>query len=420
MKENDKSSLSLPQKRYYRQRAHSNPMADHCFDYPTSPERMDWSKYYPEKFKPNEEHNAKVEFVDIGCGYGGLLITLSPMYPESLILGMEIRVKVSDYVMDRIAALRSQSPSQFQNIACLRSNAMKYLPNFFKKGQLKKMFFLYPDPHFKKAKHKWRIINKSLLAEYAYVLMEGGIVYTVTDVKDLNEWMVQHFTEHPLFEPIQGDELQYSTSKMPSEYAEMIAAIAFGVLSAIFVSAFVILIVICRRQRLFFKSTYLDGAYETRPEKHLIEPERPELELGEVNFNFDNILSDGQWIDDATGLIPHCLAILKTCGYLTEQLTTLATNSTPMSGNFSQIVDSAKRISCRVDDMVKSMYPPLDPKLLEARATALTLSVTLLALITKYECGQKGKHNLHFIDKLLQKLDGHVSVSCERQWTDKA
>lgn len=35
------------------------------------------------------------------------------------------------------------------------------------------MFFLYPDPHFKKAKHKWRIINKWLLAEYAYVLAVG-------------------------------------------------------------------------------------------------------------------------------------------------------------------------------------------------------------------------------------------------------
>lgn len=34
------------------------------------------------------------------------------------------------------------------------------------------MFFLYPDPHFKKSKHKWRIINKTLLAEYAYVLAE--------------------------------------------------------------------------------------------------------------------------------------------------------------------------------------------------------------------------------------------------------
>ena len=47
---------------------------------------------------------------------------------------------------------------------------MKYLPNFFRKGQLSKMFFLFPDPHFKKAKHKWRIINETLIAEYAYVL----------------------------------------------------------------------------------------------------------------------------------------------------------------------------------------------------------------------------------------------------------
>lgn len=74
--------------------------------------------------------------------------------------------------MDRIKALRDHNPGQYQNIACLRTNAMKYLPNFFRKGQLTKMFFLYPDPHFKKAKHKWRIINTSLLTEYAYVLRE--------------------------------------------------------------------------------------------------------------------------------------------------------------------------------------------------------------------------------------------------------
>lgn len=73
--------------------------------------------------------------------------------------------------------------------------------------QLKKIFFLYPDPHFKKAKHKWRIINKTLLAEYAYVVAEGGIIYTVTDVKDLHEWMVMHFEEHPLFKRITEEEL---------------------------------------------------------------------------------------------------------------------------------------------------------------------------------------------------------------------
>lgn len=95
---------------------------------------------------------------------------------------MEIRVKVSDYVMDRINALRQNHPGKYGNIACIRTNAMKYLPNYFRKGQLQKIFFLYPDPHFKKAKHKWRIINPDLLTEYSYFLAKGGMVYTITDV----------------------------------------------------------------------------------------------------------------------------------------------------------------------------------------------------------------------------------------------
>ncbi|KAJ0180593.1 hypothetical protein K1T71_003997 [Dendrolimus kikuchii] len=198
--------MALPQKKYYRQRAHSNPIADHCFDYPVHPDDFDWSVLYPalkETLNPKQ-----VEFLDVGCGYGGLLVTLSPMYPDSYMLGLEIRVKVSDYVNDRIKALRVQHPNQYQNIAVLRTNAMKYLPNFFHKGQLKKMFFLYPDPHFKRAKHKWRIINKWLLSEYAYVLAEHGIVYTITDVKDLNAWMVLHFNEHALFEMLSEEEMK--------------------------------------------------------------------------------------------------------------------------------------------------------------------------------------------------------------------
>ena len=110
--------------------------------------------------------------------------------------------------VERVGCSRSvfgrQQQGQYQNISVLRGNAMKFLPNFFVKGQvavllassplmcnvlqLKKMFFLFPDPHFKKTKHKWRIIkytstdslvshltmpSENLLAEYAYVLAEG-------------------------------------------------------------------------------------------------------------------------------------------------------------------------------------------------------------------------------------------------------
>merc|ERR1711874_614124 len=110
--------------------------------------------------------------------------------------------------MGKISALRSQNPGQFTNVACLRGNAMKYLPNFFRKGQLSKMFFLFPDPHFKKTKHKWRIINQTLLAEYAYAMKVGGFVYTITDVKDLHDWMVDHFMQFPLFERVADEDLK--------------------------------------------------------------------------------------------------------------------------------------------------------------------------------------------------------------------
>lgn len=58
------------------------------------------------------------------------------MFPNTLMLGLEIRVKVSDYVKERIKALRSQHSGLYENIACLRTNAMKYLPNYFAKGQV--------------------------------------------------------------------------------------------------------------------------------------------------------------------------------------------------------------------------------------------------------------------------------------------
>ena len=51
-------------------------------------------------------------------------------------LGMEIRVKVEQYVHEKIKALRVNNKGQYENVSIMRMNAMKYLPNFFKKGQV--------------------------------------------------------------------------------------------------------------------------------------------------------------------------------------------------------------------------------------------------------------------------------------------
>lgn len=199
--------IDLPQKRYFRQRAHVNPIADHDFKYPFSPDETDWSKHYD--FDPDLKEEPRIRYLDVGCGFGGLLISLSPeLSPGELALGMEIRSKVSEYVQKRIIALRSQNSGCYKNVWCLRTNAMRYIPNYIHKGQLRKMFFLFPDPHFKKTKHKWRIVNDALLAEYAYVCAIGAIVYIATDVRELYDWMVEHFTNHPLFQRLNESELK--------------------------------------------------------------------------------------------------------------------------------------------------------------------------------------------------------------------
>jgi len=121
---------------------------------------------------------------------------------------MEIRTAVTAFVVDKIRALRNQNSSTnlYGNIACIRANSMKYMPNFFNKSQLSKLFFCFPDPHFKARKHKARIISTTLAAEYAYVLKPGGIAYTITDVEDLHLWMADHFRACALFEEIMEDE----------------------------------------------------------------------------------------------------------------------------------------------------------------------------------------------------------------------
>lgn len=202
--------VKLPRKGLYRQRAHSNPLTDVHYDVPTKPSDIDWSGHFPELYKQAKENNEecpKVDFVDIGCGFGGMTITLAREFPDKLTVGMEIRAKVSQYVKDRILALRKKEPGQYRNASCIRTNTMKHLVQYFEKGQLEKMLFLFPDPQFKTAKHRRRIIQTTLLDEYAYVMKPGGILYTITDVEDLAVWMREKLETHPLFEAISKEEL---------------------------------------------------------------------------------------------------------------------------------------------------------------------------------------------------------------------
>ena len=96
----------------------------------------------------------------------------------------------------------------YQNAGVLRTNAMRYFPNFLRKGQLSKLFFCFPDPHFKAKNHRRRIVSETLLTEYAYLLKPNARLYTITDVEDLHQWHMTKCAAHPMFEQLSKTELE--------------------------------------------------------------------------------------------------------------------------------------------------------------------------------------------------------------------
>ena len=187
-----------------RVRAHRNPLADNDDEHPIGPDEMGWKSMYPDM------GDRQVTVADMGCAYAGLLCRLAPLFPDTLMLGMEIRSKVAEFAQERIRNLRSvkEDSHHHNNISVTQGNAMKYLPNFFQKGQLERLFFCYPDPHWKKKNVRRRVIQEALVPEYAYIMKEGGLLYTVTDVKELADWMQLHLDNSPLFKRLTPEEVE--------------------------------------------------------------------------------------------------------------------------------------------------------------------------------------------------------------------
>ncbi|XP_006814880.1 transmembrane protein 98-like [Saccoglossus kowalevskii] len=141
---------------------------------------------------------------------------------------------------------------------------------------------------------------------------------------------------------------------------DVVVAIAIVVLGIIFIGSLVALVLVCRHRycrRINFSQLKDDDSRHNvtlvRASESNVTLEELGVELSDVNFTnptLDEILQDENWIDDATGLMPHCIEILKTCKHLTERLVAItmgnATNvKTP--DYLQEIVVVAKRINPR-------------------------------------------------------------------------
>ncbi|XP_053205277.1 transmembrane protein 98-like [Panonychus citri] len=210
---------------------------------------------------------------------------------------------------------------------------------------------------------------------------------------------------------------------------ETVVIFAIGILILIFLGSLAALIVICQqrycRRDFLFKNLSSDAAPDagllgpssssskTIVNGHSLGPSNS-IELDDVAIHpeIDKILADARWVDDVTGLIPHCLAILKSCHHLTGRLveaTMAALNSyhqDDQQRKLWEIIRIAQKISPRVDDVVQSMYNG-DARLLEARCLAVVLSVSHLATVIKYLCHVES----NWIQESLDELEQQMKVS---------
>lgn len=230
---------------------------------------------------------------------------------------------------------------------------------------------------------------------------------------------------------------------------ETIVLAAIFVLMVVFIGSLLALIVICFQRRNYltkkdFFSKHFNQINESQPDNaYLIVANNNNnfggeggkkgkrsnqegsgfahnnLELDDVRLhpNIDQILSDTQWVDDATGLIPHCLAVLKGAHHLTERLLAATMSAMPRFAETDQRIKLAEigriapTISPRVDDVVEAMYPPLDPRLLESRCLSLLLSVSRFAIVITYTCAIRGQ----WIDDELKGLEMQLKASKTRK-----
>jgi tRNA (guanine-N7-)-methyltransferase len=195
-----------------RTRPHRNPLADNADEHPDCPEASQRS--LAGMFGEIGGNDRRVEFVDVGCAFGGMLLSLAPMFPNTLMLGLEIRSKVVEFARNKAMefrrAAKAGAPGQYhhyENVFFDQLNVMKYGSNMFVKGQLSKLFFCYPDPHWKKKNIRRRIVSPGLVHEYAFWLRVGGLLYTVSDVEELENWMAKCLDECPMFRRLTDAEL---------------------------------------------------------------------------------------------------------------------------------------------------------------------------------------------------------------------
>lgn len=148
----------------------------------------DWSEIYPDLSRPF--------WIDLGSAAGEFLIQMGDTDPSWNYLGLEIRKPMVDI------ALQRRDAAGVRNVHFMYANILFHLDDVLASlpaGSVRRVTVLFPDPHLKRRKHKWRQLQPSVLGVLACHLPPGAELHFATDVPQLYCDTTELLADQPAF-----------------------------------------------------------------------------------------------------------------------------------------------------------------------------------------------------------------------------
>lgn len=132
---------------------------------------LPWPVNWPELFGAE-----RPLIVEIGFGYGQMLLYLAEHNPDASIIGIEIANRCLTHVEERLERRK------LANVRVIHSTAETALHHLFETGTISQLHINFPDPWFKKKHGHRRLMQRDTLDAMVNRLKPGGMLYLATDI----------------------------------------------------------------------------------------------------------------------------------------------------------------------------------------------------------------------------------------------
>lgn len=131
-------------------------------------------------------------YIEVGSGRGQFITTLAAKHPEINFISMEREKSVMIKVLDKVIE------QGLTNIKLICNDAIE-LNDYFKDGEVSRLYLNFSDPWPKKRHTKRRLTYQTYLALYKQVLKDDGEIHFKTDNRGLFAYSLESMSQFGMY-----------------------------------------------------------------------------------------------------------------------------------------------------------------------------------------------------------------------------